>query len=57
MNTHTLCGVSEKDSASSYPDLLQMVTKTPSPVTRVRNTPDNTDVAQLYAKVHYFSLH
>ena len=42
--------VSEQDS---FPDLLEMVTKskTPSPVVQTRMSPDNTDVGQLYAKV------
>ena len=44
---NTLCRV----SADSYPDLVQSVTKTPSPVARARMSPDNTDLTQLYAKV------
>ena len=40
-------------TAASYPDLLEMVTRsrTPSPVATVKKAKDNTDVAQLYAKV------
>ena len=58
MNTESLAkvveNIPEQEDTSSFPDLLEMVTKskTPSPVARMRNvTPDNTDIAQLYAKV------
>ena len=46
---------SEKNSTASFPDLLEMVTrsKTPSPVTRLKSIPDNTDLGQLYAKVKF----
>ena len=53
------CSNSEQGSTASFPDLLEMVTKskTPSPLVNTKpgtNQPepaDNTDVARLYAKV------
>ena len=56
MNSSVALGGEEQVMGSeqdSFPDLLQMVTKskTPSPVVKARTPSDNTDVAQLYAKV------
>ena len=56
MNSSVALGGEEQVVGSeqdSFPDLLQMVTKskTPSPVVKARTPSDNTDVAQLYAKV------
>ena len=61
MNSSVALGGEEQVVGSeqdSFPDLLQMVTKskTPSPVVKARTPSDNTDVAQLYAKVTFFLI-